>query len=156
MKKVKFVCYIQKRRGEISEIDKNDKTHPEGWVERRIIMFWNNLVTLCNKNNTSPTAVANVLGIAIGSITKWKNGSVPRDTTLKKIADYFGVSPESLVSAPTGPVYVKQQSEDREQKLLALYDKIEDKEGLIRFIERLSALSAEQQKFVFDNLLQGQ
>ena len=97
MKKVKFVCYIQKRYGEISEIDKNDKTHPEGWAERRIIMFWNNLVTLCNKNNTSPTAVANVLGIAIGSITKWKNGSVPRDTTLKKIADYFGVTAEELL-----------------------------------------------------------
>ena len=60
-------------------------------------MFWNNLVTLCNKNNTSPTAVANVLGIAIGSITKWKSGSVPRDTTLKKIADYFGVTAEELL-----------------------------------------------------------
>lgn len=67
-------------------------------------MFWNNFVALCNQSNTSPTAVANVLGIAIGSITKWKNGSAPRDTTLKKIADYFGVSPDSLVSAPIGPV----------------------------------------------------
>lgn len=119
-------------------------------------MFWNNFVALCHKKNTNPTATATALGIAIGSITKWKKGAVPRDTTLLKIAEYFGVSPESLVSVPTGPVYVKQQSEDREQKLLALYDKIEDKEGMIRFIERLSALSAEQQKFVFDNLLQGQ
>ena len=43
-----------------------------------------------------------------------------------------------------------------EQKVLAVYNKIEDKEGLLRFIERLAALSEEQQKFVFDNLLQGQ
>lgn len=48
------------------------------------------------------------------------------------------------------------QNDGIKEKLLALYDKIEDKEGMIRFIERLSALSAEQQKFVFDNLLQGQ
>jgi transcriptional regulator with XRE-family HTH domain len=124
-------------------------------------MFWNNFVALCNQSNTSPTAVANVLGIAIGSITKWKNGSAPRDTTLKKIADYFGVSPDSLVSAPIGSVDLQlfgnsEQLPEKEKKLLALYNKIEDKEGLIRFIERLSALSAEQQKFVFDNLLQGQ
>jgi transcriptional regulator with XRE-family HTH domain len=48
------------------------------------------------------------------------------------------------------------QNDGIKEKLLALYDKIEDKEGLIRFIERLSALSVEQQKFVFENLLQGQ
>jgi transcriptional regulator with XRE-family HTH domain len=124
-------------------------------------MFWNNFVALCNQSNTSPTAVANVLGIAIGSITKWKNGSAPRDTTLKKIADYFGVSPDSLVSAPIGSVDLQlfgnsEQLPSTEKKLLALYNKIEDKEGFIRFTERLSALSAEQQKFVFDNLLQGQ
>lgn len=119
-------------------------------------MFWDNFIMQCNQLGKSPNGVCAELGLSTAIATKWKSGSVPRDTTLKKIADYFGVSPESLVSAPTGPVYVKQQSEDREQKLLALYDKIEDKEGLIRFIERLSALSAEQQKFVFENLLQGQ
>ena len=48
------------------------------------------------------------------------------------------------------------QLPEKEKKLLALYNKIEDKEGLLRFIERLAALSEEQQKFVFDNLLQGQ
>lgn len=137
-------------------------------------MFWNNFVALCNQSNTSPTAVANVLGIAIGSITKWKNGSAPRDTTLKKIADYFGVSPETLTADQT--IHVAEYSHidyklndfslrlfgvadkltSTEQKLLALYNKIEDKEGLLRFIERLAALSEEQQKFVFDNLLQGQ
>ena len=66
-------------------------------------MFWNNFVTLCNKNNTTPTAIANTLGIAIGSITKWKNGAVPRDTTLKKIADYFNVSVSALTESSPVP-----------------------------------------------------
>lgn len=39
-------------------------------------------------------------GITItkGSISKWKNGAVPRASTLKIIAEYFGVTPEFLTS----------------------------------------------------------
>lgn len=40
-----------------------------------------------------------------------------------------------------------------EQKVLAVYNKIEDKEGFIKFLERFACLSAEQQKFLLDNLL---
>ena len=124
-------------------------------------MFWDNFVTQCNKAGKSPNGVCADLGLSTAIATKWKNGSAPRDTTLKKIADYFGVSPDSLVSAPIGPVDLQLfgnsgQLPEKEKKLLALYNKIEDKEGLLRFIERLAALSEEQQKFVFDNLLQGQ
>ena len=64
-------------------------------------MFWNNLVNLCNQRNTTPTAVVKALGIAIGSVTKWKSGVIPRDTTLRKIADYFNVPVESLLSEQT-------------------------------------------------------
>ena len=64
-------------------------------------MFWNNLVNLCNQQNTTPTAVVKALGIAIGSVTKWKSGVIPRDTTLRKIADHFNVTVESLLSEQT-------------------------------------------------------
>lgn len=57
-------------------------------------MFWKNFVSLCNKNRTTPTTVVKALGISGGSVTKWKNGSAPRDTTLQSIAEYFGVSPD--------------------------------------------------------------
>ena len=124
-------------------------------------MFWNNYYNLCQQHGSSPNAVAKVLGISSGAVSEWKKGRVPQMATLKKVADYFGVSPESLVSAPIGPADLQlfgnsEQLPEKEKKLLALYNKIEDKEGLIRFIERLAALSEEQQKFVFDNLLQGQ
>lgn len=55
-------------------------------------MFWNNFVNLCNTNGKSPSNVAEELKISSGSITGWKKGAQPRDTTLQKIADYFGVS----------------------------------------------------------------
>jgi transcriptional regulator with XRE-family HTH domain len=124
-------------------------------------MFWNNYYNLCQQHGSSPNAVAKILNISSGAVSEWKKGRVPQMATLKKVADYFGVSPDSLVSAPIGSVDLQlfgnsEQLPEKEKKLLALYNKIEDKEGLIRFIERLSALSAEQQKFVFDNLLQGQ
>lgn len=63
-------------------------------------MFWNNLVAICNQHSTTPTALVNELGIAGGSVTRWKNGSVPRDTTLKKIADHFGVTTDYLLNGP--------------------------------------------------------
>ncbi len=59
-------------------------------------MFWDNYVKLCNLNDKSPNGVAEELKISSGSITGWKKGAKPRDTTLQKIADYFKVSVASL------------------------------------------------------------
>lgn len=63
-------------------------------------MFWNNFVTLCNEKGISANGVCSQLGLSNATATKWKSGSVPRSTTLKKIADYFGVSVEQLIGKP--------------------------------------------------------
>lgn len=60
-------------------------------------MFWENFVDLCSQNGTSPNAVAAELGKSSGSVTAWKNGAVPRETTLKKIAEHFSVTVDRLV-----------------------------------------------------------
>lgn len=60
-------------------------------------MFWDKFVDLCSENGTSPNAVAAQLGKSSGSVTAWKNGAVPRETTLKKIADYFSVTVDQLL-----------------------------------------------------------
>ena len=57
-------------------------------------MFWTNFFNLCEIKNTNPTNVVKELSIALGSITKWKNGAIPNKSTLKKLADYFGVTIE--------------------------------------------------------------
>jgi transcriptional regulator with XRE-family HTH domain len=47
----------------------------------------------------SPNAVAAALDIASGTVSGWKKKSaLPRQSTLKKIADYFGVSVDDLIS----------------------------------------------------------
>lgn len=60
-------------------------------------MFWNNFVDLCNASNETPNGVAKKLGFSTGTVTWWKKGRHPRDTALKKIADYFDVSVDYLL-----------------------------------------------------------
>lgn len=61
-------------------------------------MFWEKFYNLCVENGTSPNKVAAELKISSGSVTGWKNGTMPRWSTLEKIADYFNVSVDYLVS----------------------------------------------------------
>ena len=61
-------------------------------------MFWNQYTLLCSRKGLAPNAVAKELGIASGSVTNWKNGKTPLNSTLKKIADYFGVTVDYLLS----------------------------------------------------------
>lgn len=81
-------------------------------------MFWTNLCRLCNERKTTPNAVCLAIGKSSATATKWKNGAVPRDTTLHLIADYFGITVEDLIRddeqttpaaepAPTSPLSTK-------------------------------------------------
>ena len=60
-------------------------------------MFWEIYSNLCREQRKAPTAVLVDLGLSKGSIAKWKEGAVPRGTTLLKIAEYFGVTPDYLL-----------------------------------------------------------
>lgn len=66
-------------------------------------MFWDRLIELCNQKGISPNFVAKELGITSGTVTSWKKGGVPRDTTMKKIADYFGTSVSYLSGLTDDP-----------------------------------------------------
>lgn len=60
-------------------------------------MFWVMYVSLCRSVGKSPNAVAQSLGCSTGTVTWWKKGRTPHPETLKKIADYFGVSVDYLL-----------------------------------------------------------
>lgn len=82
-------------------------------------MFWENFLRLCNGKEISPNALAVALKIPSGSITNWKNGMVPRQATLLRIADYFGVTVDYLL----GKEQEKKPSEteDLEEIRVALF-----------------------------------
>lgn len=63
--------------------------------------FYENYVKLCNSVGKSPSAVAVELKFGKPSVTRWKSGAEPRDATLQKIADYFGVTVEYLKGEET-------------------------------------------------------
>lgn len=76
-------------------------------------MFYDAFVYLCNKNNISPSAAAVDMGFQKSVVTRWKNGTTPRDANLKKVADYFNVSADFLLSYETKKS-PDQMSEDEE------------------------------------------
>lgn len=60
-------------------------------------MFFERFSALCKEHNETPNSVAKIIGASSGSVTAWKKGTDPRNATLTKIADYFGVSTDYLL-----------------------------------------------------------
>lgn len=66
-----------------------------------IPVFYKNLRDLCEERGLTVNELARLLGLSTGSPTAWKNGTVPREATLNKIANYFGVSTDYLLGKET-------------------------------------------------------
>lgn len=60
--------------------------------------FYNNYIALCAKKKKSASAVATEIGLSRTSPNGWKNGKMPSDINLIKLADYFGVTVEELTT----------------------------------------------------------
>ena len=62
-------------------------------------MFWTNYLYLCKSVGKAPNAVASELGIkSSGTVSAWKNGSLPRQKAANDIAAYFGVNADDLIN----------------------------------------------------------
>lgn len=99
-------------------------------------MFWERFYNLCLEKGTKPLPVVKELSIATGSITKWKNGTVPNGTTLQKIADYFGVSVGYLLGEEAKE---KESTTTMDPELMSLIDDMtkEELEEMKRYAEFL-------------------
>ncbi len=60
-------------------------------------MFYDIFSSLCIIHKTTPAAVAKELEITNAAVSKWRQGAIPRDFTLRKIADYFDVTVDYLL-----------------------------------------------------------
>lgn len=90
------------------------------------LVFWGNFKALCKDRNIYPSQVCEQLGISTGAPTKWKKGSAPREATVKSIADFFGVDPQSLFVSPS---QTEEMSAEK-QELIRLIDSMTDEEAL--------------------------
>ena len=79
-------------------------------------MFKENFERLCNTIGKSPTAVCVEIGLAHSVYSLWTEKTVPRRATLIKIADYFGVTPESLLAENEQKKSPSEMDEDQVNK----------------------------------------
>lgn len=66
-------------------------------------MFYDNFEKQCTKIGKNPSTVAEELGFTKSKASHWKGGMVPRISSRKKIADYFGISVEELMGTKKEP-----------------------------------------------------
>lgn len=61
-------------------------------------MFKKNFIKICNLKGTLPTVVCKAIGLSPSAFSQWSETTVPRESTLYKIADYLGVTVEQLLA----------------------------------------------------------
>lgn len=98
--------------------------------------FYEKYVQLCNQVDKSPSAVAIELKLGKPSVSRWKTGSKPRDSSILKVANYFGVSPEWLKGETDDPsagikkdlIQKDEAVSEPKQKLLDAIDDLTDEQ----------------------------
>ena len=64
-------------------------------------MFKDIFIELCVKKGVAPTSVCTAIGLSKAAYSLWTEESIPRKTTLFKLAEYFGVSVDYLLGKET-------------------------------------------------------
>lgn len=69
-------------------------------------MFYDRFVELCNQKGVSPTRAAIEAGISKSLVSKWKSNAAkePSPEVIRKIADYFEISPYEVIEAKEKPL----------------------------------------------------
>ena len=61
-------------------------------------MFYDVFTSLCEKKGVSPNKALVDCAISRTSTAKWREGAIPRGITLQKLADYFNVPTDYLLT----------------------------------------------------------
>ena len=87
-------------------------------------MFYDNFMLLCEKNQIRPYTALKNIGIESKSIlSRWRAGATPRSTTVKMIAEYFGVTPEELLfGIKKEPSIPTDEELDKNDAMWSAYD----------------------------------
>lgn len=96
--------------------------------------FYSNFLKLCSAKDVKPSRAAAAIGLSNAAATGWKNGKLPQDTTLQKLADYFGVTVNELMSENEN----KPAPKGNELNLESIINNM-SREDLIEFIMLASA-----------------
>lgn len=101
-------------------------------------MFYNRFLKLCEKNEIKPSVAANEIGFNKSTVSAWKrNGNTPNREILFKVANYFNVSIEYLM---TGEEQKEKPAIEEDSEFLQTYKKlmslpIDARQDVIRYID---------------------
>ncbi len=108
-------------------------------------MFFDKYSELCKKKGKTPTGVAIELNVSRATVNYWKNGNVPKQDTLIKIANYFNVSVDYLL----GNEKQKNPTTDSDEMLMfALYggDNADITPGMLEDVRNFAQYIREKNK----------
>ena len=105
--------------------------------------FYERFKTLRQGKGMSPARAGEECGLNKGTVSAWKQrGTQPSGQTLQKIADYFGVTTDYLLTGED-PAYQAISSSDEEVEIFEAINALKDTE-LRRLVLRLSKASQEE------------
>ena len=106
--------------------------------------FYQKIESLCKKRGITVTTLAANLGFSSSAGTTWKKSKgLPRNSTLKKIADYFEISVEELETGVSVAINydtdtltapeVASDSSDEEKELIGIFELLGEKQRSMLF-----------------------
>ena len=102
---------------------------------------------LCKENNVTPYKVGKETGIATSTFSDWKIGrSNPKQDKLKKVADYFGVSLDYLMTGK------EPEFDNLSDEMATMLAKIQKDTELAKALQKYFAMSDEQKKCILDTI----
>lgn len=99
-------------------------------------MFYDVFTSLCEKKGVSPNKALTDCGVSRTSTAKWREGAIPRGVTLQKIADYFGVTTDYLLTGENtknAPTLTKKDERDIEKRLAEVLADLEGNQAGLMF-----------------------
>ena len=121
-------------------------------------MFYDNFMLLCEKNQIRPYTALKNIGIKSKSIlSRWRAGATPRSTTVKMIAEYFGVTPEELLfGIKKEPSIPTDEELDKSDAMWSAYDGVLESTNVLSLHDTdiiLKMLKDGGQGMTYDELL---
>ena len=116
-------------------------------------MFYKKVSDLCKRNGIAMTTLAVTLGFSKSMVTNWKRTeATPRASTVKKIADYFGVSVDYFLeennelvktATPAAKPAPADEYTDEEKRLVGAYRVLPEGKRLF-LLEMIEKFAAEE------------
>lgn len=115
-------------------------------------MFFDTFSLLCEQKGISTYKACTEMGLNRSAVAKWKKGGTPNGATIFKMADYFGVTTDFLLSADAETDEKKEKAPARKKPVsdaeikFALFGDAPVDDADLEDVKRFAAFIAQKKK----------